>query len=171
MAMLSPIHNEADASLLSDEELEWYGTVFIALNRQYSLTDKHHYSFADFLVNPNETAIHQYFANKTLFENRRNGSTLTLSVFLSQPEEMLMAVLNVEAAYNEALALHYESAPLLPKQVLAMQWLDISAIAWFQENKFERFERCHRVMMRGGVYVEPITHYFHRGRKVAGHHR
>jgi alanine-alpha-ketoisovalerate/valine-pyruvate aminotransferase len=76
--------------------------------------------------------------------------------------------LSVESAYSEALALHYEAPALLPQQVEAMQWLEISTMALKPESRFERFKHAHEVIMRGGVYFQPITHPWHHERKCAG---
>jgi len=109
-------------TMLSDAQVEHYAAIFIALNEQYSLTREHHFIFEDFLDSPDrfEIAIHQYFANKPLFKNRRNGATIHLHIFLRYPE-VLIAASNIDYAEREATAVRCEQ--LLPKQVATFRKL------------------------------------------------
>ena len=85
-------HLTRNDRLLSDEQIEHYAAIFIALNNRYALTKKHHFIFDDFLENPEqfEKAIHVYFANPALFINRTNDATIHLHIFLwlSYPQKI-----------------------------------------------------------------------------------
>lgn len=157
-------------TLLSDEQVEHYAAIFIALNERYSLTSKHHFIFDGFLDSPDafEIAIHQYFANQSLFANRPHGAAIHLHIFLSYPTAMV-ATLNADHAQREMLAVKAER--LLPKQIAAVQKINLAEISWFQEQVVLLFERHHRVLLRGGAYVQPNTHYYRCERKKAGGRR
>lgn len=160
------ISNDGEC-LLSDEQLEHYGKLFEQLNAQYSLTIRHHFMFEDFLTCPDayELAIHRYFANAAFLASRREGSTIHLLMYLRHPD-ILMASVSVDEAYRQSEAVKAEQ--LLPKQLAAIQKIDLAEMAWFQELIMQTFEQHHRVLLRGGAYVEPNTHYHRCERKQAG---
>ena len=153
--------------LLSDEQLDYYAELFIRLNEQYSLTTQYRFSFEDFLARPEEfeCAIHRYFANKPLFENRPNGAVIKLRVLLDYPM-ILVAVIDSEQAQREQYAVQAEQ--LLPKQYAAIRKINLAEIAWFAELVALTFERHRHVLLRGGAFVEPNHHYNRRERKKAG---
>lgn len=149
-----------------DARLNFLGDVFIRLNAQYSLVKAHRFSFEDFLANPNERAIHLYFANKPLFINRRHNAVIALPLFLQNPLEILHAALDVDRAYREAEGV--QSERLLASQAITSLWISIANLACFQEISDTRFEKKHRVVIRDNKQVEPIHRCYRHERKQAG---
>jgi hypothetical protein len=152
-------------ALLHDAQLDYFGDVFIRLNAEYGLT-KQQFFFKDFLVNPDEESVHLYFANKSLLANRRFNAVIALSMFLSNPQAILQAALEVDCAYREAEGLQSEQKR--DRQAIAAMWISVANLACFQEANEARFERKHRVVVRDNKQVEPMHRCYRHERKQAG---
>jgi hypothetical protein len=143
---------DSNAALLSDEQLEHYATIFMALNECYELTRKHYFTFEDFLESPQylEFSIKTYFANPDLF-NRPEGGQIHLHIWLRYPRQVLSAIKKMTAAKKES----------------ALK-VDLVTESWFQDLVAKTFERKHRVVMRGDALVELFPPHHHVERKQAG---
>lgn len=157
---------DTNQGLYSDEEVVYYGDLFMHLNSCYALVQQHDYSFADFLTNPDEINIHRYFANRHLFENRRSGIAILLKTFLSSPDEILVSVLDIDFLYRENAGIRANQP--LPRQQQFSCWLDVTLTAHHHENQQAKFEHKHRVLWCGDKFIEPFTNYHHHERKCAG---
>jgi|GEM_PF-1382976 len=122
----------------------YWAAIYNQLNYQHQLQKTHNIGFDEFIKQPEhyQHAIAIYFSNPALFINRRNGTSVILKFFLTDPDGILMALLMGEAMRDE---FEPDVRELLPKQSVAaamVWWTDSNQderISWFGDRYMERF--------------------------------